>query len=70
MEALLYIALAALIIYLIYLLIVYIILPGLAIAIGLSITVGGLIGGGHAIYNYFVALGKNVKPERVKAEGI
>ncbi len=61
-----YLLLAALIIYLVYLVVVYVILPGLAISIGLSISIGVLLGGGYAIYNYFVALSANVKPENIK----
>jgi hypothetical protein len=64
MEALGYLLLAALVLYLIYLLIVYIIIPGLALALAVSLTIGTLTGGGHAVYNYCVALARNVKPER------
>lgn len=65
MAALGYLFLAAIVLYLIYLLIVYVILPGLAIALGVSISAGALIGGGHAIYNYCVAFARNVKREKV-----
>jgi hypothetical protein len=60
-----YLLLAALIIYIVYLIVVYVILPGLAIGIGVSITVGALIGGGHAVYNYCAAFAENVKREKV-----
>lgn len=65
MAALGYIFLAVIVLYLIYLLIVYVILPGLAIALGVSISAGTLIGGGHAIHNYCVAFARNVKREKV-----
>ncbi len=64
MAAIGYIILIAVALYLIYLLIVYVIIPGLAIALGISISIGALAGGGHAIYNYCVAFAKNVKKER------
>ncbi|MCK4761645.1 MAG: hypothetical protein KAW12_05550 [Candidatus Aminicenantes bacterium] len=51
-------------IYLVYLLIVHVILPGLAIIIGAFTAAGMLTGGGCAIYNYCRALGRNVKRER------
>lgn len=65
MEAIGYILLAGLVLYLVYLLVVYVILPGLAILLGVSLAAGGLIGLGYAVYNYFVALGRNIKPERI-----
>ena len=51
-------------IYLIFLLIVYIILPGLAIAVGAFTAAGLLTGGGYALFNYCKAFGRNVKRER------
>lgn len=57
---------AAVVVYLVYLLVVYIILPGLAISIGLSLSAGALFGGGSAVKNYCLAFARNVKPERVK----
>lgn len=65
MAALGYLFLAVIVLYLIYLLIVYVILPGLAIGIGVSVTAGAIIGGGHAVYNYCAAVAKNVKREKV-----
>jgi hypothetical protein len=65
MEALIYVAIAALVIYAVYLLVVYVIIPGFLIALGISLTVGALTGGGHAVYNYCVAFGNNVRRERV-----
>jgi hypothetical protein len=41
--------------------IVFVIVPILIISMG----IGALIGGGQSAYNYAVAFGKNVKPERV-----
>lgn len=45
----------------IYLIVVYIILPTLA----LFMAGGALIGGGNAVYNYFIAFRKNVRAEKV-----
>jgi hypothetical protein len=38
------------------------ILKLLGIALAVSVTVGVLTGGGHAVYNYIAAFKKNVKP--------
>ena len=47
-------------IYLIYLFVVYVLLPGLAVLLG----TGTLVGGGHSLFNYAKALKTNVAFER------
>lgn len=42
-------------------LIVFVIIPIIIVSMG----IGALCGGGYSIYNYAVAFGKNVKPEKV-----
>lgn len=46
--------------YIVFLIIVYIVIPGIAIVLGLGATWGG----GHAVVNYAKALHANIERER------
>ncbi len=53
-----------LLLWIIILVVVYIIIPGLTIGLALSVFIGALLGGGSAVKNYCVAFNHNVRRER------